>query len=217
MNKLISLLAVSGFAAVALFAAPPTYATDPVPGVDISLTQNPGALRQSRDVPVRIDAPLEGKNYQSTRSNVTRKPGLAISAEGLLPPDGFSFFHAPTAMMEGDGGERAAVPFVLPEECGAECHFNIRLTGLEDAIVNLVEDLGSTTIPGGTQMVVATTIGREVFEIEIPIQDVFADDDYTEVNRFFLRRFVGQAGTAGEVEIFFAIPDDTVRETTRGE
>lgn len=189
-------------------------ATDPVPGVDISLTQNPGprGLRQSHDAPVRIDAPLEGRNYQSTRSNISRKPGLAISLEGLIPPDGLSFFHAPTAMMEGDGGERAAVAFVLPEECGAECHFNIRLTGLEDGIVNLVADLGSTTIPGGTQMVVATTIGREVFEIEIPIADVFADEDHTEVNRFFLRRFVGQAGVAGEVEIFFAVPDRTRSE-----
>ncbi len=166
-----------------------------------------GAARadQSRNPPIRIVVPAR-TNYNSTRSNKSYKPGLAIAAVGLVPPDLTSFFNGETtARGEGDNA-RGVIRFACPASFGAGQGFNIRLTNLDRAVAALLSDLRADSPREGTELVFWITVGRAVHELVLPMSQLFDDPARLVTNRFFLAGFRGAAGDAGEIEAFFALP-----------
>lgn len=161
---------------------------------------------QSRNPPIRIVVPAEGKNHQSTRSNTSKKPGLAIAAVGLVPPDLTSFFSGETtALGEGDTA-RGVIRFACPASFGAGQGFNIRLTNLDRSVAALLSDLRADSPPEGTELVFWITVGQAVHELVLPMSQLFDDPARLVTNRFFLAGFRGAAGDTGEIEAFFALP-----------
>ena len=160
---------------------------------------------QSRNPPIRIVVPAR-TNYNSTRSNTSYKPGLAIAAVGLVPPDLTSFFNGETtARGEGDNA-RGVIRFACPASFGAGQGFNIRLTNLDRSVAALLRDLRADSPPEGTELVFWITVGQAVHELVLPMSQLFDDPARLVTNRFFLAGFRGAAGDTGEIEAFFAVP-----------